>query len=151
MKERKKFLRRGRFGQLIDSTTERAAFLHEPFVEIKSEEGNEEYCAYNTKINNWELKKKMDIVRTYSFLPVPQNKAMELDYFVRTCGLINHEIIWSKQQIPRSVFAQINSNTNIEAIAKFTITPWLPTAEGVCKFLGNGFMEYNDSDFIFGM
>lgn len=67
-----------------------------------------------------------DIPPTFTFAPRPIGLVMELDYFVRSAGLVKHSFVWSIDSIPRDLFGRICCQTNIDFRGRYTFTPWLP-------------------------
>lgn len=82
---------------------------------------------------------------TFTFAPRPINVFMELDYFVRGAGLLNHSYIWSVDSIPRENFGKFQSNTNAAFRGRYTVTPWYPQIQTLGK-LENGFYVINELD-----
>lgn len=143
--ERLNFLVKGRLGQLIDTSFEKARLVHDPLDYINNGPDDMIILAYNNQINRWHQVASYNVPRTYSYLPKPKHKVTELDYFLRSVCMIKHEIIWSTTQISKENFAKISSNTNQTEKYKFTVAPWLPSMNNVCKETLYSFVE-NDND-----
>lgn len=91
-----------------------------------------------------------DIPRTYSFVPRPMNPYYEVDYFVRACGLIKHEYVWSTPSIPKETFAQVFHPRNMQNVGRYTIMPWLPSVKGIVRF-ERGYRQIADNTFMFAV
>lgn len=146
---RKKFLEHGNFGDLIDCSFDKARFVIDPLYYLKSAPDVFHSDVYDNQDEEWKSAHKYEIPKTYSFLPVPKDKCMELDYFVRTCFLVNNDIIWATKEITKENFAKINSNTNKLNIGRYTVAPWLPKLKDIARELPNGFVELSDVDFTY--
>lgn len=84
---------------------------------------------YDNFIDDWiPLTDEMieNTAKTYTYAPKPITLEMELDYFVRSAGLIKHAFIWSGNMIPRDNFAKIRNQYNANFRGRYTFTPWLP-------------------------
>lgn len=88
------------------------------------------------------------IPETYTYAPRPQNVDMELDYFVRGSGLINHTFIWSSPSIPKDIFATFATHTNFSFLGRYTVTPWVPKINNLGQMV-NGFYVMEDEDWVF--
>lgn len=75
-----------------------------------------------------------------------------MDYFIRTCCLVKHEMMWSTGYVvARDDFAKVASRRNAMNIGRFTVAPWLPKVKGAAKEARKGFMEFTDSEFFYGI
>lgn len=92
------------------------------------------------------------IPNTYTFAPRPENVAMELDYFVRGSGLINHSFVWSHPSISKNEYGLVATHTNITNHGRFTVTPWVPHMNQLGR-MQKGFyvLEHEDWNFIYGI
>lgn len=89
--------------------------------------------------------------RTCTFVPKSTTTEMEMDYFVRACGLPKHVFIWSTNGIDRENFAWIKSGRNMEYRGRYTFTPNLPNISTLGRMEGHFYvMEICDWDIIFG-
>lgn len=107
-----------------------------------------QYQVFDTQDNKWlTLNQELldSIPKTYTYAPRPQNVDMELDYFVRGCGLVKHHFIWSVDALPKDDFAKITSNTNIAWRGRYTMTPWMPRIQNLGRMSG-GFYELDNDD-----
>lgn len=143
--ERLNYLVKGRFGQLIDVSLEKCKFIDDPLQYINDGADDMIICAYNNEKKEWQKLLNYQVPRTYSMLPRPQNKAMELDYFTRAACLIKHQIIWATKEISKDSFGKLASATNQAEKYKYTVAPWLPGMKNVCKKSMYGFVE-NDNN-----
>lgn len=106
------------------------------------------YEVFDTEVGEWvhlteELYNR--IPRTFTFAPRPENAGMELDYFVRGCGLVKHSFVWSVNPIPRDVFEKVASNMNITWCGRYTLTPWFPRVQNLGRMM-HGFYIMDDDD-----
>lgn len=139
---RQNFLKLGLFGQLIDRSSATMKFVHDPlsFFETKSDDFY--FTVYDFEEEQWKHVYKYEIPKTYSFLPLPTNKYMELDYFIRTVFLVNHVTIWATNQIPRETFGKLMSVTNKMNVGRFTMAPWLPRLKNIAREEKDGFFGH---------
>lgn len=144
---RRSFLRDGKLGQLIDHQT--ATLMFDPIMHINEAPDELFFEVYDNEMAQWKNLHKYEIPKTYSYLPVPKSCAIELDYFIRTCCLIKHKIIWCKDSLPRADFGKITSKTNSTNLGRFTVAPWLPNIRDVAHKMKNGFYEFSDQQFFY--
>lgn len=85
---------------------------------------------------------------TYTFAPRPENVSMELDYFVRGSGLINHSFVWSNPSIPKDLYAVVVTHTNFNFHGRYTVTPWVPKMKNLGRMV-KGFYVVSDDDWNF--
>lgn len=141
----------GKEGQLIVKSFDRAVFKIDPinvalnaFGQNKTDDIQQ--CmiqVFDNKMGEWRLLHLYEIPRTYSFLPVPSTKEMELEYFLRTSCLPKHEVFWSTDSIPMDIFARITTKSNTESRGRYTIAPWLPKLSTMPKLCQHGFLEFD--------
>lgn len=84
---------------------------------------------YDNIFNEWVPFDPNNVPWTYSYAPRPRSTLMELDYFLRSVGLIKHKYIWvdhPERGIHREIFAMIASRTNKEFLGRFTVTVAMP-------------------------
>lgn len=145
---RQNFLKLGHFGQLIDRSSATMKFMHDPlsFFEAKSDDFY--FTAYDFEEEQWKQVYKYEIPKTYSLLPVPTNKHMELDYFIRTVFLVNHVTIWATNRIPRDTFGKLMSVTNKMNVGRFTMAPWLPRLKNLTREGKDDFIEHNEKWYL---
>lgn len=89
---------------------------------------------------------------SFTYSPKPFNLDMELDYFLRSAGLIKHMYVWSVDGgIPREMYAAINSSKNKVSLGRYTVLPWAPSIKELPR-IQNGFFinSANDRRIIYG-
>lgn len=72
---------------------------------------------------------------------------MEIDYFIRGCGLLKHQFIWSTDAVSKENFAKIASNTNVAFCGRYTLTPWFPQIQKLGR-MTRGFYMIDDDDWL---
>lgn len=120
----------GRFGSLftnIDEPIAKPAGADQ--LRLVDINGNVQNVIFDTEYDEWvPLTAELlhQIPETFTYAPKPISCEMELDYFVRSAGLIKHAFIWSGDAISRNDFAKIRSQSNAIYRGRYTLTPWLP-------------------------
>lgn len=104
---------------------------------------------FDTEQKRWVRVLFNDIPWTYSFVPKPHNTVFELDYWVRSCGLVKHQFIWSVPSIPAATFARVSAPQNREMLGRYTTMPWLPLIKDLIRF-ESGFRQFADNGFMCG-
>lgn len=84
---------------------------------------SDQHEVFDTVLGEWvplteELYNR--IPKTYTFAPRPENIEMEMDCFVRGCGLLKHSFVWSVNSIPKEDFEKVASNANIAWCGRYT-------------------------------
>lgn len=118
-----------------------------------NENENTLMLVYDNVVNSWVYKRLYEIPRTYTFAPYPEDVYMELDYFVRSAGLVNHRFVWSSNQhgIPFDLYMGIRSNINKEMRGRYTQCKGLPKIGGLMhKTMDEVVMSQEDIRFIIG-
>lgn len=140
----------GTLGQLFDDITAPIAIPKSARKLRVYDCEKEEHQIFDTHANQWiKLSKELydSIPNTFTFAPRPTNLDMELDYFVRGCGLLKHSFIWSLDSIPKSVFEKIASKSNTDCRGRYTLTPWLPPISRLGR-MERGFYVMNNADWM---
>lgn len=126
---------------------------------VAKDEDSGESQVYDRFINQWVPFTDSlleSIPPTFSYVPKPTNLDLEVDYFVRSAGLIKHAFVWSdsheKEGIPWEQFCQIRGSRNIKYRGRFTLTPWLPRIEKMAR-MENGCYIVSEKDWkiIYGL
>lgn len=72
----------------------------------------------------------LSIPHTFTYAPRPINNAMQVDYYIRACGLPKHVFIWAVDRIPRNHYGLIRS-CGQQFIGRYTFTPQLPSIKEI--------------------
>lgn len=108
----------------------------------------QKHVVFDTISQSWvELTNELldSIPKTYTFASRPESVRMELDYFLRGCGLIKHSFIWSVDNIPKASFAKLRSQSNLDFHGRYTATPWLPQIKKLGRMI-HGWYIIDDDD-----
>lgn len=150
-KERLTYMLFGRLGQLIpeleDPNSDGAVIS--AYVKHDLSLDNPIVNVYDNFAHAWVDIPFNQMKWTYSFVPRPINPVFEVDYFVRACGLIKHQFIWSTPSIPYEIFTRVFHPYNRENLGRYTIMPWLPSVKDVIRY-ERGYRQFADNTFMFG-
>lgn len=90
------------------------------------------------------------IPETYTFAQRPVDQQLEMDYFVRSCGLPNHRFIWSTDSISMKHYGWVISETNKLFRGRYTFTPYMPRIKNMGRIeFGFYSIENSDWDILF--
>lgn len=146
--ERLRYLLYGKVGQLLDHST--GEVINELKIQLHNEP--EEIChVYDMNAKSWTIMYMYEIPYTYSYLPEPLDVYTELDYYVRSVGLVNHRFIWSSEdQLTKNDFAKIASRDNHNYHGRYTLAPELPSIKNSIREDEYGNELFSDGYFIWG-
>lgn len=142
--ERRKFLKYGELGDL----------LYDPnsFESVRRWDVAAIDQVFDNISDEWVDYKPEEIIHTYSLVPRPPNKAIELDYFIRSWPLVRHHFIWAddfvQTGIPQYIISKIFSRLNHANLGRFTIRRELPTLQNPARMVNYGFIEQDANDML---
>lgn len=143
-RRRRMHVRHGYLGQLFTDFNNPIAKTKGPGFSI-CDYDSENSEIYDNVIEEW-VPLTTDLYRsipqTYTFAPQPDHVQMEMEYFIRSAGLLNHSFIWSTISIPRENYLKIRSFTNAAFRGRYTVTPWFPQIDTLGK-VEHGFYVIN--------
>lgn len=145
----KRHYKYGRVGDLIYDPAQPLSVKRYPEIVARNDE-NDGYIMYDNTYNEWVPFDPDHVPWTFTYAPAPRNAMMELDYFLRSVGLVKHKFIWvenAHRGIHRDIFTMIVNSTNRAFLGRFTVAPIMPSIFQHAEMTRNGFIEQDQSDF----
>lgn len=137
----------GEIGQLINHSN--GEVKNDLKIQLHNEP--DDIChVYDMTAQSWTVKYMYPIPHTYTYAPKPNDVYTELDYYVRSVGLVNHRFIWSSDGIEMNDFAKIASKINISYHGRYTLAPDLPNIKNLVREDEYGNEIFSDGYFIWG-